>query len=620
MNRIIAIIFLVCSAMTVMASDIKDIALYPVQNEFRNKMSLDGIWEFRCDSTDCGEHQAWYSGLAESKPIAVPGSWNEQIEGLRNYLGPVWYQKRVVIPSSWSSRRLMIRVGSAVYSAKLWVNGQEVGSHEGGNTPFAFEINRYVKWGQENLISIRVENELRLWRVPSGGGKVSSTRSFPKTNFDFFPYSGIHRSVLICTEPRESALTDVWVKTNYDGSTGEVNALLTTRGKAQQAVVKLLDDGKVVAQQRTNVKDGEAEANLKVSQVKLWSPEHPHLYQLVVELTEGGKVVDKYSLRTGVRTIKVEGSKILLNGQQLKLRGFGKHEDFPIFGRGVAMPVEVRDMELMKWVGANSFRTSHYPYDESVYDLADQLGFIIIDEIPGVGLNFYDEYVDQRQEQCKNFLKEMITRDKNHPSVCFWSVCNEPTPQRQTRQLAGNVDQQVTDEDRKAIDCLTELVNTAKQLDPTRLVSFACAMGTPDSWMKPVDVLFLNRYYGWYTHQGEWQKALIALDGEMQRLYSNYHKPIVYTEFGADCIAGFHSTDEEFFSEEFQCKFVNDYLNVANTHDYVAGMMLWAFADFRTGQSIIRVKGQNLKGAFTMDRKPKAVAHLLKRRWAGKNY
>lgn len=598
----------------------KDIALMPVQNNFRNMLSLDGIWNFRADSTHQGESGQWMNGLKASQHIAVPGSWNEQIEGLRNYFGSAWYETSCTIPSSWRHETVVLRVGSAVYAAKVWVNGKPVGCHEGGCLPFALNITPFVNWGEENRITIEVENELAQWRVPSGGGKESATRSFPKTNFDYFPYSGINRSVCLYTKPQSSCIDDLTVTTDFKGSTGYMKIDVNKMGPAEEVIIDVIDGDKTVVKKTVKADGNHVVENIKINNVKLWSPQDPHLYKVSVRLKSGKEVVDEYSLNTGVRTIKVDGDHLLLNGEVLRLRGFGKHEDFPIFGRGTALPVVVRDFELMKWVGANSFRTSHYPYDENYYDLADKEGFIIIDEAPGVGLNFYDEYVDKRQIQLKKTIEEMIFRDKNHPSVCFWNVCNEPTPKNQKQQLEGADNKQGLIEDSIAIGHLKELVGTVKQLDASRPVSYSVAMGTPSSWMKPADVVFLNRYFGWYTHLGELSGGLSLLEREMEQLHATYHKPIVYTEFGADCIAGFHSTDDEAFSEEFQSKFINSYLNIASRHDYVAGMLMWCFADFRTGQSIVRVKGQNLKGAFTMDRRPKASALLLRSRWANKNW
>jgi beta-glucuronidase len=171
-----------------------------------------------------------------------------------------------------------------------------------------------------------------------------------------------------------------------------------------------------------------ADATLRVPNARLWSPREPHLYPLSVILTSGNDVTDAYSLDVGIRTFEVRGEQLLLNGQPIKLTGFGMHEDFPVHGRGHDLAVWVRNFELLKWVGANSFRTSHYPYAEEVMHLADRLGFLVINEIPAVGLNFEDpaEVTAARLEQCKRQMRELVARDKNHPSTIMWNVANEP--------------------------------------------------------------------------------------------------------------------------------------------------------------------------------------------------
>ncbi len=606
-------------------ADVKDIALRPIQNEYRNVMTLDGIWKFKTDAKEVGENQHWQEGLKDAQPIAVPGSWNEQIVGERNYLGHSWYETEAFIPRHWQNQRVLIRIGSAVYAAKIWVNGQEVGEHEGAHLPFAFEINNYVKWGDRNRITIDVENILKNDRVPTGNVNGSAFHNFPKTNYDFFPYSGLHRSVQLCTIPRESAIRDVTVTTDYVGITGWITVNVEKTGEAQSARVVIEGQGQKPIVETIKFKEGnEKSKKILIPTVQLWSPEHPYLYKVTVALYDKGRTVDEYTCRTGVRTIKVEGDHVLLNGKPLRIKGFGKHEDFPIFGRGVAHPVTVKDFQMMKWAGANAFRTSHYPYDESVYDIANESGFLVIDEIPSVGLFFYDREskVMKRQHQCLQYLDEMITRDKNHPSIIMWCVANEPMP----KNLGGGglfngvAKEGESEENRLAKKCLTELIDVAHQKDPTRLAAFVGVMGGPTDWLAPCDVTLINRYFGWYTNIGDLSAGIRMFTGEMDHLHNIYPRPVIVTEFGADCVAGFHSEDIEALSEEFQYNFIKGYLDGAAERDYVAGMMVWNFADFRTGQAIIRFEGRNQKGIFTWDRKPKMAAHLLHERWANKEW
>src|SRR6266545_674368 len=211
--------------------------LYPIQNNRRNRVDLSGIWDFKSDPDEIGAQNGWFNGLAGARPIAVPGSWNEQYEDLFNYLGLSWYARRTYVPSSWQGQRVFIRVGSANYYGTVYVNGEKVGAHEGGHLPFAFEISNLVKWDAENVIAISVENELKPTRVPSGNmnSAISGFASFPRTTFDFYPFAGIHRPVVLYTVP-QAHIEDITVVTGIDGATGTVkvtarlNAPATARG------------------------------------------------------------------------------------------------------------------------------------------------------------------------------------------------------------------------------------------------------------------------------------------------------------------------------------------------------------------------------------------------------
>lgn len=595
-------------------ADPAHIALSPQQNEYRNVMSLDGIWRFCADPKAEGEAAAWQQGLPSSTPIAVPGSWNDQVEGMHNYLGLAWYETDVFVPRSWAGERIFLRFNSANYMARVWVNGQPVGCHEGGHLPFAFEVNQYLKLGQRNRISVSVENELSPTRVPTGN-VPGQMRQFPATNYDFFPYGGLQRSVVLYTLPRTS-LSDVTITTTYQGSEGQVTVKARKQGGSARGQVTLTDREGRTFQADLRFTADSAVAEIIVPDAHLWSCDDPYLYD--VDVTLAGH--DAYHTHTGIRTISFDQKSLLLNGQPIRLRGFGKHEDFPIFGRGVAHPVTVRDFQLMRWLGANSFRTAHYPYDEAVYDIADREGFLIIDEIPSVGLLFYDgaENVRIRQEQCERALSEMLLRDKNHPSVILWSVANEPMHKGVGgANYDGKEKQGEEEENQLAIQNLGRLVEICHAFDATRPATFVAMSGSPSSWHQVGDVICINRYYGWYTNPGNMPQAMQIMNGELDKLYSLYHTPIIMTEFGADTNAGFHSSDNDMFSEEFQCRFLADYLDLANTKDYVTGMMIWNFADFKTGMAMHRVNAMNYKGVFTQTRQPKMAAHMLRQRWVG---
>jgi beta-glucuronidase len=281
-----------------------------------------------------------------------------------------------------------------------------------------------------------------------------------------------------------------------------------------------------------------------------------------------------------------------------------------------AAAVMVHDFGLLEWIGANSFRTSHYPYDEEVLDYADRHGVVVIDETAAVGLNldtgtpilspgadmrtYTDATISEAtQEVHRQAIRELIARDKNHPCVVIWSIANEPDT--------------VAAEARSYFE---PLVAETRRLDPTRPVGFANFMlATPerDVVSDLFDVLLLNRYFGWYVYTGDLVSAERALEAEL-REWAERGKPIVMTEYGGDTQAGLHSLIAEPWSEEYQTELLAMHHRVYDRIECVVGEQIWNFADFATRSGISRVDG-NKKGVFTRDRRPKAVAHVLRQRW-----
>ncbi|MBD2757858.1 beta-glucuronidase [Spirosoma validum] len=604
-----------CLAQSVSSTDPSRIALFPQQNDLRNTLNLSGMWQFKKDSLEVGEKENWQNGLTETRSIAVPGSWNEQFTDSRDYLGVVWYEKETYVPSSWKGHHIFIRIGSATYAAKVWINGKAVGKHEGGNLPFAFDISSFINWGATNRISIQLENILKPTRVPTGNVAGSPFSNFPKSNYDFFPYAGLHRDVWLYSLPNVAYIKDITVKTGFTNTTGHVDVTVATEGKATQGKVVISGSGQnyeAVIRFTNNV----ASTTISIPNVRLWSPDDPYLYTVNVTIGDAKTTFDHYQLETGVRTINATSNQLLLNGKPIFLKGFGKHEDFPIFGRGAANPVIVKDFSLMKWTGANSFRTSHYPYDEEFMRMADREGFLVIDEIPAVGLYFHGDTTElaQRQAMCKQYINELISRDKNHPSVIMWCVANEPFP----RDVSVNGGASGREATPQSLAAFKELFDLVKQKDKTRLAVLVGVMGGPPEWVGMSDIICINRYYGWYTHAGDMNGATKLLAMEIDGLHKKFNKPVMITEFGADTYPGMHTDEPEMFTEEFQTNFIKAYLDVAASRDFVAGMHVWAFSDFKTGQGIIRFGGMNYKGVFTRDRKPKAAAYYLRSRWTKK--
>jgi beta-glucuronidase len=592
--------------------------LRPRETATREAKSLDGLWQFAIDPAGSGVREEWWNQpLANAMEIPVPASFNDVFATaeVRNHVGDVWYQTQTRIPERWRGQRIVLRFDSATHNAVVWVAQTQVAKHNGGYTPFEAEITDLVEPGHEARITVLVNNVLTWHTIPPGQVLQTAAGNPRQQVFhDFFNYAGLHRSVWLYTTP-PSHVADVTVVTGLDGSTGSVEYAIQTSGDGEVEVNVGLRDaaGREVAS--ATGPSGE----LTVADVRPWRPGQGYLYQLEVALRgRDGTVVDTYPVPVGVRTVRVDGARFLINEEPFHFRGVGKHEDAAVRGKGHDNVFMVHDFALLDWLGANSFRTGHYPYAEEVLEYADRHGIVVIDETPAVGINsglaagvfgaephptFSPDTINSvTQEAHRQAIGELIDRDKNHPSVVLWSLANEP--------------ESVTPESRAYFEPLTV---EARRLDPTRPIGFANVIGsTPDvdKLTDLFDVVMLNRYYGWYVIAGDLASAEIALDQELSAWVAAYTKPIIFTEYGADAFPGLHDVLPPTWSEEYQVEVLAMCHRVFDRFEAVVGEHVWNFADFATASGVMRVDG-NKKGIFTRERRPKAAAYVLRRRWRG---
>lgn len=597
--------------------------LYPQNGSTRQMLDLSGFWRIHFDTENAGGFEA---GFEDGEVIAVPASWNDQINERRDYLGTAWYQTNFALPWGWRGQRVFLRFNSVNYLAEVWLNGVRIGAHEGGHLPFAFEVTDHVH-DEGNILVVRVNGELAPDHVPPGAlagraGVSFGNVNYPDTSFDFFPFCGIQRPVLLYTTP-QAAIEDITVVTDIEGTTGKVIIKAEhTLGDGLSLRVRLQGHGTDQTAETTSESTSN-ELSLSVANAALWSPDSPNLYQMSVDLLRNGSVVDHYTLDIGIRTICVDGDRLLLNGSPVKLLGFGRHEDFPVVGRGMLPALIVKDYGLMRWIGANSFRTSHYPYSEQMVQVADQTGFLIIDETPAVGLFFAEPGLERRNEVCKQYIRELIDRDKNHPSVIMWSIANEPHTAEPEARAAYNTSPDFTvvenSSRRAAVTAFREQAELARSLDPTRPLTLVSHEGATEEAWKFVDVIALNRYNGWYYQTGQIEVGVRRLSREIDLIHERYPGPFILSEFGTDTIPGHHAEPPEMFSEEFQAEFLSQYIAMLNSKPFVIGQHIWNLCDFKTSQGVIRMGSYNYKGIFTRDRRPKLAAHRVRQLWLGQS-
>ncbi|WP_105994697.1 beta-glucuronidase [Staphylococcus simulans] len=587
--------------------------LYPITNETRNIIDLNGVWKFKLEHA--GEKLDATQPLDTDLVMSVPGSYNEQgaINEIRNHVGTVFYERAFIVPKALRDERLVLRFGSATHEAVVYIDGEEVVSHKGGFLPFEVDITDKVGEGSHRL-TVAVNNILDHSTLPVGNyeeftdedGNIIRENT---PNFDFFNYAGLHRPVKIYTTPHKY-VEDITAVPKVEGNQATVSYETKVVGDVEEVRVELLDEEGTIVGSANG-----AEGEIKVDNPRLWEPLDAYLYNLKVTLFDNGSLVDEYTERVGIRSVEVKDGQFLINNKPFYFKGFGKHEDTPINGRGFNENANVLDINLLKWLGANSFRTAHYPYSEEMMRLADEQGIVVIDETTAVGvhLNFLvnlgkgNETVDtwkdiKTKESHEQVIRELIARDKNHACVVMWSIANEPES-----DAVG------------AKEYFAPLIELARELDPQdRPMTIVTIMfSQPDNCQVQdlVDVLCLNRYYGWYVNQGNLRAAKAALKAELDGwTKAQPGKPIMFTEYGADTVPGLHAIDDIMFTEEYQVKYYEANHEIVDQYPQFIGEQAWNFADFETSTGYIRVQG-NKKGIFTRDRKPKSVAFYFKERW-----
>lgn len=595
--------------------------LFPRDSPSREVKDVSGLWSFRADLSDNrnrGFEEQWFSRpLEETGPVIdmpVPSSYNDitQDAKIRDFVGWVWYEKEVLVPMRWiqdRETRIVLRVGSAHYYSVLWVNGVQMTEHAGGHLPFEADISSVLRQssGGPCRITIAVNNTLSLETLPPGTIQYMNDRTrYPSgyfvqnTNFDFFNYAGIHRSVLLYTTPAVH-IDDITVQTTFSDNIGLVSYNVSVLGGSKAAVKVTLSakDGRCVASSEG------LSGVLKITDVNLWWPylmhENPgYLYSMEVQASAEDGQTDIYTLPVGVRTVQVTSTKFLINNKPFYFHGVNKHEDADIRGKGFDWPLVVKDFNLMKWMGANSFRTSHYPYAEEILQTADRHGIVIIDECPGVGIKDIRSFGNVSLAHHLTVMEELVRRDKNHPSVVMWSVANEPASEMPPAGLY-----------------FKELISHTKSLDSSRPVTFITASNyARDQGAPYVDVVCVNSYFSWYHDPGHTELIRLQLSTQFDNWHGKYQKPIIQSEYGADAVPGLHSDPPMMFTEEYQRAVLQNYHSVFDQKrkEFVIGELIWNFADFMTAQTITRVVG-NKKGVFTRQRQPKAGAFILRERY-----
>ena len=560
----------------------------------RKTISLNGTWDAIIDPAGVGDwRQIWMEKKPEKKTdfveysfeggpsLQVPGDFNTQMPELTYEECTVWYRK-IFNYQKDSTKKLFLHFGAVNYIADVYLNGRKLGSHEGGFTPFQFEITDLVKQGRNSLV-VKVNNQ----RLKDG---------VPALGYDWFNYGGITRDVNLIETPN-SYIEDYFIQLGKH-SMNVVTGWIKLNGGNGSKVRILIPELKLDKIYTTG-QDGIAGISFSTA-LQLWSPETPRIYKVVIE-SETDTITD----HIGFRNIEVKGTQILLNGKPIFIRAVNIHEERPMKTGRANSTADARI--LLGWakeLGCNLVRLAHYPHNENMVKLAEEMGIMVWDEIPVYQqIQFGSSAVQLKMNQMMN---EMIHRDKNRCGVVIWSLSNETnsSPDRD--------------------NSLIELSKKCRLLDSTRLVTSVIndqqyknnTITVRDTLYKYFDIMCINEYLGWYV---PWQGK--PADTKWQLIYQ---KPIIISEFGGEAKFGSNSGPKDeaaSWSEEYQEQIYKDQVALFSVTPNLAGVCAWILIDYRspTRMHPVYQQGYNRKGLLSELGEKKKAWYVLNQYYKSKS-
>jgi len=555
----------------------------------RHCTSLNGKWEVIVDPAGAGDwRQIWHDKKPNKKTdfieysfeggplFNVPGDFNSQQAELKYFEGTVWYKKTINYTLN-KAKRLFLHFGAVNYLADVYLNGNLLGKHEGGFTPFMFEITKFVKTGENTLI-VRVNNQ----RLKDG---------IPGLGYDWFNYGGITRDVNLI-ETDGSFISDYFIQLKRHSLSEVLGWVKISGNNSSQSISIKIPELKVDYKTRS---DAEGLAEVKFSSgFKLWSPETPKLYTIVIQ-----SETDTISDAIGFRSIEAKGSKVLLNGKPVFLKGINIHEENPL--KAARAFSESDALLLLTWAkesGCNIVRLAHYPHNENMIRMAEKMGIMVWDEIPVYQqIEFSAPGVTDKMDL---MMHEMVSRDKNRCGVIIWSLSNETSPSA-ARDNA-----------------LISITDKCRLLDSTRLITSVIndedyknnILNVWDTLYRHFDIISLNEYLGWYV---PWQ----GKPADIKWNFVVNDKPVIISEFGGEALYGNNrgpKDEASSWSEDYQEQIYKDQVVMFGTITNLCGVFPWLLTDYRSPGRMhpIFQQGWNRKGLISDHGEKKKAWYILK--------
>lgn len=554
----------------------------------RNTTTLNGTWHYIIDPYETGYYNYRYEAYDQkdknnkwafynnyrtddkmalieydfdkSPTLLVPGDWNSQSEKLLYYEGTIWYKRSFDYKFSKKDNRLFVYFGAINYKAEVYLNGEKLGVHEGGFTPFNFEVTTIVK-PKDNYLVVKVDN-------------TRFKEAIPTINTDWWNYGGITRDVKLIEEP-VTFIQDYHIQLKKGSAKIISGNIKLNNAKANEKITLSIPELKISQSLITN-KEGIVEFEISSKKIDYWSPNSPKLYDVFIK-TEHQKLKDEI----GFRTIETDGPNILLNGKSIFLRGICIHEENAM--RGARAYNDADALVALTWakeLGCNYVRLAHYPHNEHIVRMADKMGLMVWEEIP---VYWTVDFTNKNSlNNAKNQLAAAITRDKNRASIIIWSMANETPPSKPRNEF------------------LKSLISHTKSMDNTRLISAALEKHYKDGYNivddeigKYLDIVAFNQYTGWYGGSLE--------NAPDMKWDIKFNKPVVVSEFGGGALQGLHGTIEERWTEEYQEYLYQQNLKMIEKIPNIRGTSPWILNDFRSPKRVLPViqDGWNRKGLIS---------------------
>jgi beta-glucuronidase len=557
------------------------------EHHIRTTELLNGPWEFIKDPGNVGLQEKWFERFPHaSQSMYVPSCWNNELN-LYDYEGVGWYRKTIRTKETQNIRLVFHAV---LGHANVYLDGQHLGYHYGGYTPFEFVIPS-LSAGDHELV-VRTDSTLDRLTIPT-------------EHVDWFHYGGIIRPVEL------QVLPDLYIeqfKIDYDLNgiaDADVSVQVRIRSLSHTDLTTLLtlnEGGEEIHSEKVSVDAGQTvdcTVKLRWTDVRLWNVGRPELYTIQAR-TDFDDKVD----RIGFRRIETKDHRILINGSPVYLKGVNRHEEHPEWGFAFPPKLMHKDLDIIRELGCNTVRGSHYPQSSYWLDLLDENGIVFWSEIPMWGAFLPNETVCEPlfQERALTMIQEMVELHYHHPSVIFWSVHNE-------------IDSRTQD----AYEMTERLVQLVKQLDTSRLITYATMHPLEDILLPLFDVIGINKYNGWYEGDVDGFKEMLRQFHERAEQMGAGDRPVLMTEFGGAGIFGDVGWEPRLFSEDYQAQIITDALAIFRDDPKIGGTFIWQFADTRgdlksDGKYFRdRARSFNNKGLVNEYRKPKQSFREVRR-------